>query len=168
MTEKRRLFSKIFISVLSGFCFLTPAFGSELFIRPLADVVPKAKVILKGKVDSKITEITEPNETVEGFYAISVEKVMFGNLSAQKIKAKYTSPDTDIRRGGKIIGWHSLTIDASGIEFNVREGSTYIFLFGSDIKSQDSYNELLRIESVDKEEEILEILEGFTTTSIPK
>lgn len=161
--EKERLVSKIPILTLSGFCFLTFAFGWELTPMALSDVVPEAKLILKGKIvhfEKKIeTDVKE-----EGFYTISVENVIFGNLSTEKIKAKYTFNYPYIWVEGKVVGWFSPTTYASGLEWEVQQGSSYIFFFSPDIKSPDSYNELIRVDSVDKEGEISKILKGLTSS----
>ncbi len=50
--EKKRSVGKALSLTLLSFFLLSPVFGSEATFRELSEVIPKAKVILKGKVIS--------------------------------------------------------------------------------------------------------------------
>lgn len=156
--EKKRSVGAIFILTLLIFCLLPPVFASEVTFRELSDVVPKAKVILKGKVDSFEKEIIKDVKE-EYFYAISVEEVLLGNVEQGKIKARYALIYPYIRdKQDKITGWLSPILDASGLESSVQQDNSYLFFFSSDINGQGSDNELIRIESVDKKGKVAKLL----------
>ncbi|MBL7081132.1 MAG: hypothetical protein ISS44_00990 [Candidatus Omnitrophica bacterium] len=104
---KKNLVTQTCIAGFVFFCFLTRVYGSEVCMHHLSEVLPKAEVIVKGKVDSFVVKgiMLDRGEGLmqrgtECFYTISVEEIMLGNIKAANIKGKYTVMWPDIINKG--------------------------------------------------------------------
>ncbi len=139
-------------------------FGSQLHPRELSEVLPRAKVVLVGRVKSFKMETKEDQGIYLAYYEILPEEVILGKSQFDRIKAVYSMPIPMKKdASGKVTLSVSLIVDGSGLEFMPKEGDNYVFFFSSEIEAGEDYrNPIIRIESIDNKEGILKLIKDST------
>lgn len=163
--KKKQLAGFLALILGAQIIFSSEALGWLMVPKKLSEVVPEAKVILMGKAVSFNLQRTDKN--VQATYAVLVQKVLLGSAPSDQIMAKYAYDYPYIYgKNGRVTGWDDEIVNFSGLEENVETGQSYLFFFGNEIKDASAVQEVMRIDSIDKQEEISQLVELYRTFTL--
>lgn len=121
--------------------------SSLVIPRPLAEILPDAVWVVKGRVVRAGTPVEEPTEWVVS-HEVQCEEILRGDdRPLPPLRLTYRQERADVTVDGSLLpGTRSIAVTGSGREFSLQEDEVYFFLIADRFLEEGKPARLLRVE----------------------